>query len=214
MITVWIINNTQNYWESSFVLLWWVKSINTLGDTQWFHKLHSIKVRFAHLSFSTNIFTPSIFKWGCECWISDTLQLRSALRGQNTFTSLFHHMVTKAYSRKATVSAFYEWAPYGLGTCWVITTAAMVPVSHKWASILHLFFSSTTLTEFGAREHSGASLHPSGEQCYCCLVAKLCLTLCNPMDYSPSGSSVYGISQTRILEWVALSFSPSTENKC
>ena len=29
-----------------------------------------------------------------------------------------------------------------------------------------------------------------------------CLTLCNPMDCSPPGSSVHGILQTRILEWV------------
>ena len=34
-----------------------------------------------------------------------------------------------------------------------------------------------------------------------------CLTLGNPMDRSPSGSSVHGISQARILEWVAISFS-------
>ena len=32
-------------------------------------------------------------------------------------------------------------------------------------------------------------------------------TLCDPMDCSPPGSSVYGISQARILEWVAISFS-------
>ena len=31
-------------------------------------------------------------------------------------------------------------------------------------------------------------------------------TLCNPVDYSPSGSSVHGILQARILEWVAISF--------
>ena len=41
----------------------------------------------------------------------------------------------------------------------------------------------------------------------CCLVAKICLTLCNPMDYSPPGSSVHGISQVRILEGVAISSS-------
>ena len=35
--------------------------------------------------------------------------------------------------------------------------------------------------------------------------AQSCLTLCDPMDCSPPGSSVYGISQTRILEWVAIS---------
>ena len=44
--------------------------------------------------------------------------------------------------------------------------------------------------------------------CVCvCLVAQSCLTLCNPMDCSPSGSSVHGISQARILERVAVSFS-------
>ena len=34
-----------------------------------------------------------------------------------------------------------------------------------------------------------------------------CLTLCNPMDCSPPGSSVHGISRARILKWVAISFS-------
>ena len=41
----------------------------------------------------------------------------------------------------------------------------------------------------------------------CVLVSQLCLTLCNSMDCSLSGSSVHGISQARILEWVAVSFS-------
>ena len=41
----------------------------------------------------------------------------------------------------------------------------------------------------------------------CCLVAQSCPTLCDPMDCSPPGSSVHGISQARILEWVAISFS-------
>ena len=33
-----------------------------------------------------------------------------------------------------------------------------------------------------------------------CLVAQSCLTLCDPMDYSPPGSSVHGTSQARLLE--------------
>ena len=41
----------------------------------------------------------------------------------------------------------------------------------------------------------------------CCLVAKSFLTLCDPMGGSPPGSSVHGISQARILERVAISFS-------
>ena len=35
----------------------------------------------------------------------------------------------------------------------------------------------------------------------------MCPTLCDPMDYSPPGSSVHGILQVRILEWVAIFFS-------
>ena len=45
----------------------------------------------------------------------------------------------------------------------------------------------------------------------CVLDAQLCLTLCNPMDCSSPGSSVHGILQARILEWVAVSFSKTNE---
>ena len=39
------------------------------------------------------------------------------------------------------------------------------------------------------------------------LITQSCLTLCDPMDYSPRGSSVHGIPQATILEWVAIPFS-------
>ena len=35
-------------------------------------------------------------------------------------------------------------------------------------------------------------------------VAQLCLTLIDPMDCSPPGSSVHGIFQSRVLEWGAM----------
>ena len=38
-------------------------------------------------------------------------------------------------------------------------------------------------------------------------VTQSCPTLCNPVGCSPPGSSVHGILQARILEWVAISFS-------
>ena len=44
------------------------------------------------------------------------------------------------------------------------------------------------------------------------LVLQSCLTLCNPMDHSPSGCSVHGILQARILEWVAIPFSRDLPN--
>ena len=37
-------------------------------------------------------------------------------------------------------------------------------------------------------------------------VSQSCRTLCDPVDCSPPGSSVHGILQARILEWVAISF--------
>ena len=48
------------------------------------------------------------------------------------------------------------------------------------------------------------------------LCSQSCLTLCNPMDYSPLCSSVYGIFQLRILKWIAISLPgdlPNSENK-
>ena len=38
------------------------------------------------------------------------------------------------------------------------------------------------------------------------LVAQSCLTPCNPKDCSPPGSSVHGILQARILEWITIPF--------
>ena len=38
-------------------------------------------------------------------------------------------------------------------------------------------------------------------------IDQLCLTYCDPMTYSPPSSSVHGILQARVLEWVAIPFS-------
>ena len=38
------------------------------------------------------------------------------------------------------------------------------------------------------------------------IITQSCLTLCDPTDCSPPGSSVHGILQARILEWAAISY--------
>ena len=43
-----------------------------------------------------------------------------------------------------------------------------------------------------------------GQGRVCVLATQLCLTLCHPMDCSPPGSSVHGILQARIVQWVAI----------
>ena len=45
----------------------------------------------------------------------------------------------------------------------------------------------------------------------CVLSLQSCPTLCDPMDCSPPGSSVHGIFQGRILEWVSM---PSSRYSC
>ena len=52
---------------------------------------------------------------------------------------------------------------------------------------------------------------------YVCTLAKSlqsCLTLCDPVDCSPPGSSVLGILQARIVEWVAMHSSIQGSNQC
>ena len=49
---------------------------------------------------------------------------------------------------------------------------------------------------------------PSPSSCVrACSVTQLCPTVCNPMDYSLPDSSIHGIFQARILEWVTISYS-------
>ena len=74
-------------------------------------------------------------------------------------------------------------------------------VSHL--SLVNIFYQAK------GREETlmSTSLHQVLLQKVKMLIVKSCLTLCDPVDCSPSGSSVHGISQARILEWVAISFS-------
>ena len=43
-------------------------------------------------------------------------------------------------------------------------------------------------------------------------VAQSCLTLSDPMDCSPPGSSIHGIFQARVLEWGAIAFSENNND--
>ena len=49
--------------------------------------------------------------------------------------------------------------------------------------------------------------HTPGFPQYACVCVQLCPVLCDPMNCNPPGSSVHGIFQASILEWVAISFS-------
>ena len=52
-----------------------------------------------------------------------------------------------------------------------------------------------------------SEIYPSSHVTWCVLVVQLCLSLCGLMDCSLPGSSVRGLLQAKILEWVAMAFS-------
>ena len=72
------------------------------------------------------------------------------------------------------------------------------PVDAQGPQGILLFAGSTSVA---------SASHALSTVCCYCSVAKSCLTLCEPMDCSLPGSSDHGISQVRILGWVAVSFS-------
>ena len=91
-------------------------------------------------------------------------------------------------------------------------------VSHDWAQHIpytYFYFLQNSIFHIAMSYHSlfyatfpSRSISPNHDlPDLCVVVAKLCLTLCNPLDCSPSGSSDCEISQARILEGVAISFS-------
>ena len=81
-----------------------------------------------------------------------------------------------------------------------VTSAVML----VWVRILDYFTLKYML--FDINDYRGVS--PIYYTCVCvCLVSLLSQILCDPMDCSPPGSSVNGILQARILQWVGISFS-------
>ena len=101
---------------------------------------------------------------------------------------------------------------YGLRI--ICVAAALLSFSFSWVRKHNLEFRIVFWinVQLSLRE-SGCPLKADSLQdsfqscCLCCLVSKSCPTLCNPMDCSPPGSFIHGISQARILVWVAISFS-------
>ena len=65
-------------------------------------------------------------------------------------------------------------------------------------------------SESDAAEQLSRQIPWRGRKALCCLVAQWSLTLCDPMDCSPQGSSLHGVFQARILECVAISSSKAS----
>ena len=113
------------------------------------------------------------------------------------------HLITPLEKEMATHSSILAWRIPWTEDPGRLQSMGSQRVRHDWVTSLHFTSSSCALTGIWIR----LMCVWIRLVCVCVLVAQLCLTLCNPMDRSPPGSSVHGILQARILEWVAVPFS-------
>ena len=81
-------------------------------------------------------------------------------------------------------------------SCAYVNFPCPLNVSYLWAGICVCYLCNLITYEDPVRDVMGYDMH-----------AQSCLSLGSPMDCSPPSSSVHGILQARILEWVAISFS-------
>ena len=124
------------------------------------------------------------------------------------------------------------WYIFGISGCLILYWQSWKDLLWVWLRVISLGFSSSLRGTHFNSDLTGTCSWPilylipwhgylpsfstgrspshqcsSSEGCMCVLVAQPCLTLCNPMDCSPPGSSVHKILQARILEWLAILFS-------
>ena len=90
---------------------------------------------------------------------------------------------------------------------WQLTLVFLPGESHGWRSLVDYSpwgHKELDMTEVTTYAHP--CMNTSGVESES-VVAQSCPTLCDPMDCIPPGSSIHGIFQARVLEWVAISFS-------
>ena len=85
---------------------------------------------------------------------------------------------------------------------WLGSPSAVILEPKKVSLSLHCFY---CFPIYFALWSDGTECHDLSVLNVASSVTQSCLTLCEPLDNSPPGSSVHGIFQTRILKWVAIS---------
>ena len=96
-----------------------------------------------------------------------------------------------------------QW-PVNMKNHWNVIKTGTTTRPLEWLKFYSVFFFSLKNCFLPIYAACGVLVHCSGGGG---LVAQSCPTLCDPVDCSPPGSSVHGILQARILQWVAISFS-------
>ena len=142
-------------------------------------------------------------------WSQNFSALSSALLALKTEEGATNQGVQAASSsRKRQESRFSPGAPRGRCPWGHLSVSQVKPISDLRSRELRgnprvLFWG----TKFVAIYYSSNRKWIQWYEKVKVLVAQLCPTVCDSMDFSPPGSSVHGILQAKILEWVAIPFS-------
>ena len=99
-----------------------------------------------------------------------------------------------------TLCTQFHWVRQGCGPCDQFDEFSMIVV-FILSAFWWIWISGLWKLPHGKRLTEGECEKKSEGE-----VTQLCLTLCDPMDWSLPESSIHGIFQARILEWVAISF--------
>ena len=108
-------------------------------------------------------------------WVSSLHQVAKLLE--------FQYSCNYSYLKKTIILTLYLLLLLVAYNYWVVGIA--LAFSQAFCTFTHLLLTTPSICAYK-------------------LLLQLCPTLCEPMDYSPPGSSVHGILQARILEWVAM----------
>ena len=171
----------MNFWIQNWILKWTQNSL----------KMNNFKIKNEFIQkwiiLSTNTWAPSCVRYCSKHWATGVNKTPEApvLEVKVKWKSL---SCVRLFATPWTVhgilqARILEWVAFPL------SRGSFQPRDQTQVSrIAGKFFTSWATREAG-------------------MCAQSCLTLCNPMDCSLTGSPVHGIFQARILEWVAIPFS-------
>ena len=122
----------------------------------------------------------------------------------NNGLPVFWRGIATVYIKYSKLVSFWETEGTVLQRT-VIKRIRVVYLRRLWIWPLELHFDSILFIRMYHTSH--IQMNKVSSFFFTVLVAQSCLILCDPMDHSPPGSSVHGIFQARILEWIAIPFS-------
>ena len=197
--------------RQSFQIPWGVSSVQLLSHIQLFATLWTT----AHQASLSIINSQSMLK---------LMSIESVMPSNLSSSAVPFSSCLQSFPTSGSFPMSQLFAPHGQSVG-ASASASVLPMNIQdwfplgWTGLISLLskglsraFSNTTVQNhqlFGTQLLYGStltSMHRKKESKES-QVAQSCPTLCNPMDCSLPGSSVHGIFQARIQEWVAISFS-------